>query len=207
MAKKPTVSSITSGYASNTQLNANFEALRDSFDNTLSLDGSTPNSMGADLNLNSNDILNADGIQANSLTIAGSSFNISALTGLASVSGAFIAPRSSAPTTRDDGTALQSGDIYLNTTSNLAFIYNGSTFVGLSTNTTVAEVDVFSGNGSTTGFTLSSAPSSENFTFVYVSGVYQAKSAYSVSGTTLTFSSAPASGTNKKTGYKLKNKR
>ena len=64
MAKKPTVSSITSGYASNTQLNANFEALRDSFDNTLSLDGSTPNSMGADLNLNSNDILNADGIQA-----------------------------------------------------------------------------------------------------------------------------------------------
>lgn len=196
MAKKPTVSTITSGYASNTQLNANFEALRDSFDNTLSLDGSTPNSMGADLNLNSNDILNADGIQANSLTIAGSSFNISALTGLASVSGAFIAPRSSAPTTRDDGTALQSGDIYLNTTSNLAFIYNGSTFVGLSTNTTVAEVDVFSGNGSTTGFTLSSAPSSENFTFVYVSGVYQAKSAYSVSGTTLTFSSAPASGTN-----------
>jgi hypothetical protein len=196
MAKKPTVSTITSGYASNTQLNANFEALRDSFDNTLSLDGSTPNSMGADLNLNSNDILNADGIQANSLTIAGSSFNISALTGLASVSGAFIAPRSSAPTTRDDGTALQSGDIYLNTTSNLAFIYNGSTFVGLSTNTTVAEVDVFSGNGSTTGFTLSSAPESENFTFVYVSGVYQAKSAYSVSGTTLTFSSAPASGTN-----------
>jgi len=196
MAKKPTVSTITSGYASNTQLNANFEALRDSFDNTLSLDGSTPNSMGADLNLNSNDILNADGIQANSLTIAGSSFNISALTGLASVSGAFIAPRSSAPTTRDDGTALQSGDIYLNTTSNLAFIYNGSTFIGLSTNTTVAEVDVFSGNGSTTGFTLSSAPESENFTFVYVSGVYQAKSAYSVSGTTLTFSSAPASGTN-----------
>ena len=196
MAKKPTVSSITSGYASNTQLNANFEALRDSFDNTLSLDGSTPNSMGADLNLNSNDILNADGIQANSLTIAGSSFNISALTGLASVSGAFIAPRSSAPTTRDDGTALQSGDIYLNTTSNLAFIYNGSTFIGLSTNTTVAEVDVFSGNGSTTAFTLSSAPESENFTFVYVSGVYQAKSAYSVSGTTLTFSSAPASSTN-----------
>lgn len=196
MAKKPTVSSITSGYASNTQLNANFEALRDSFDNTLSLDGSTPNSMGADLNLNSNDILNADGIQANSLTIAGSSFNISALTGLASVSGAFIAPRSSEPSTRDDGTALQSGDIYLNTTSNLAFIYNGSTFIGLSTNTTVAEVDVFSGNGSTTGFTLSSAPESENFTFVYVSGVYQAKSAYSVSGTTLTFSSAPASGTN-----------
>jgi len=196
MAKKPTVSTITSGYASNTQLNANFEALRDSFDNTLSLDGSTPNSMGADLNLNSNDILNADGIQANSLTIAGSSFDISALTGLASVSGAFIAPRSSEPTTRDDGTALQAGDIYLNTTSNVPSIYNGSTFIELGTNLTSAEVDVFSANGSTTAFTLSSAPSSENFTFVYVSGVYQAKSTYSVSSTTLTFSSAPPPGTN-----------
>ena len=196
MAKKPTVSSITSGYASNTQLNANFEALRDSFDNTLSLDGSTPNSMGADLNLNSNDILNADGIQANSLTIAGSSFDISALSGLASVSGAFIAPRSSEPTTRDDGTALQAGDIYLNTTSNVPSIYNGSTFIELGTNLTSAEVDVFSANGSTTAFTLSSAPASENFTFVYVSGVYQAKSTYSVSSTTLTFSSAPPPGTN-----------
>jgi len=196
MAKKPTVSSITSGYASNTQLNANFEALRDSFDNTLSLDGSTPNSMGADLNLNSNDILNADGIQANSLTIAGSSFDISALAGLASVSGAFIAPRSSEPTTRDDGTALQAGDIYLNTTSNVPFIYNGSTFIELGTNLTSAEVDVFSANGSATAFTLSSAPSSENFTFVYVSGVYQAKSTYSVASTTLTFSSAPPPGTN-----------
>lgn len=196
MAKKPTVSTITSGYASNTQLNANFEALRDSFDNTLSLDGSTPNSMGADLNLNSNDILNADGIQANSLTIAGSSFDISALTGLASVSGAFIAPNPSEPTTRDDGTALQAGDIYLNTTSNLAFIYNGSTFIELGTNLTSAEVDVFSADGSATAFTLSSAPSSENFTFVYVSGVYQAKSTYSVSSTTLTFSSAPPPGTN-----------
>ncbi len=196
MAKKPTVSTITSGYASNTQLNANFEALRDSFDNTLSLDGSTPNSMGADLNLNSNDILNADGIQANSLTIAGSSFDISALAGLASVSGAFIAPRSSEPTTRDDGTALQAGDIYLNTTSNVPSIYNGSTFIELGTNLTSAEVDVFSANGSTTAFTLSSAPASENFTFVYVSGVYQAKSTYSVSSTTLTFSSAPPPGTN-----------
>ena len=196
MAKKPTVSSITSGYASNTQLNANFEALRDSFDNTLSLDGSTPNSMGADLNLNSNDILNADGIQANSLTIAGSSFDISALAGLASVSGAFIAPRSSEPTTRDDGTALQAGDIYLNTTSNVPSIYNGSTFIELGTNLASAEVDVFSANGSATAFTLSSAPASENVTFVYVSGVYQAKSTYSVSSTTLTFSSAPPPGTN-----------
>lgn len=56
-------------------------------------------------------------------------------------------------------------------------------------------VDVFSGNGSTTVFTLTADPGSKNNTNVYISGVYQAKSTYSVSGTTLTFSTAPPSGT------------
>jgi hypothetical protein len=59
MAKKPTISTISSGYASNTQLNNNFSALRTGFDNTLSLDGSTPNAMNADLDMNGNNILNA----------------------------------------------------------------------------------------------------------------------------------------------------
>ena len=65
MAKKPTLSTIASGYASNTTLNSNFEALRNAFDNTLSLDGSTPNAMGADLDLNGNNIINAAGLTVN----------------------------------------------------------------------------------------------------------------------------------------------
>jgi len=60
---------------------------------------------------------------------------------------------------------------------------------------TNVNVDVFSGNASTTAFTLSSDPSSKNNTYVSISGVYQAKSTYSVSGTTLTFSTAPPTGT------------
>jgi len=56
-------------------------------------------------------------------------------------------------------------------------------------------VDAFSGNNSTTAFTLSGDPGSENNTQVYVSGVYQEKDTYSVSGTTLTFSTAPPTGT------------
>jgi hypothetical protein len=54
----------------------------------------------------------------------------------------------------------------------------------------------FSGNNSTVAFTLSVTPTSENFTWVFVSGVYQQKNTYTVSGTTLTFSSAPPLGTN-----------
>jgi hypothetical protein len=56
-------------------------------------------------------------------------------------------------------------------------------------------VDVFSGNGSTTAFTLSGDPGSKNNTLVEISGVYQQKSTYTVSGTTLTFSTAPPTGT------------
>tara|TARA_B110000467_G_scaffold162302_1_gene185240 strand:- start:464 stop:1771 length:1308 start_codon:yes stop_codon:yes gene_type:complete len=65
MAKKPTVTTITTGYSSADTLNENFEALRDGFDNTLSLDGSTPNAMGADLDLNGNNIIGAAGLLVN----------------------------------------------------------------------------------------------------------------------------------------------
>jgi hypothetical protein len=53
------------------------------------------------------------------------------------------------------------------------------------------QVQNFTGTGSQTVFTLSSAPISENTTFVYVNGVYQQKNTYAVSTTTLTFSQAP----------------
>ena len=51
-----------------------------------------------------------------------------------------------------------------------------------------------SGNGSTTAFTLSADPGTENNTQVYIDGVYQFKNTYTVSGTTLTFDTAPANG-------------
>jgi hypothetical protein len=61
--------------------------------------------------------------------------------------------------------------------------------------TTVAFlVDTFSGDGSDTTFTLSQAPANTSSILVAVSGVVQDPSTYSVSGTTLTFSGAPPSG-------------
>ena len=71
MAKKPTISSITTGYSSTTLLNNNFEALRNAFDNTLSLDGSTPNSLSSDLDINSNDITNAKSVTTDELILGG----------------------------------------------------------------------------------------------------------------------------------------
>ena len=54
--------------------------------------------------------------------------------------------------------------------------------------------DVFSGTGSQTAFTLTFAPATTAAIVVHVAGVYQAPSAYTLSGTTLTFNSAPAVG-------------
>jgi hypothetical protein len=55
--------------------------------------------------------------------------------------------------------------------------------------------DTFSGNGSTTAFTMSVAPANTASVLVVVSGVLQDPSTYSVSGLTLTFSGAPPTGT------------
>ena len=72
MAKTPTITSISSGYASTTTLNDNFTALKNAFSNTLSLDGSTPNSLNADLDINGQDIINIGNLtdnQGNTLDI------------------------------------------------------------------------------------------------------------------------------------------
>ena len=55
--------------------------------------------------------------------------------------------------------------------------------------------DTFSGNGATVAFTMSIAPASVNAVIVVVSGITQDPSTYTISGTTLTFSAAPPTGT------------
>ena len=55
--------------------------------------------------------------------------------------------------------------------------------------------DTFSGTGSQTAFTMTVAPANTSSIIVAVTGVLQDPSTYSVSGTTLTFSAAPPSGT------------
>jgi hypothetical protein len=54
--------------------------------------------------------------------------------------------------------------------------------------------DTFTGTGSQTAFTLSTAPATINNTTVVIDGVSQLRAAYSVLGSVLTFSSAPVSG-------------
>ena len=52
-------------------------------------------------------------------------------------------------------------------------------------------VDDFTGDGTTTSFSLSTTPTSKDYTIVSLAGTFQPRTTYSVTGSTLTFSTAP----------------
>jgi hypothetical protein len=69
-------------------------------------------------------------------------------------------------------------------------------YIGVSPSTAAFPFDQFSGNGTTTAFTMSYAPASTTSMVVSISGVVQNPNTYGISGLTLTFSAAPPTGTN-----------
>ena len=74
MAKVTPLSNLTSLTNENSAvstINENFDRLETALENTLSRDGSTPNNMTADLDLDSNDILNVGNIDTTTLTVGG----------------------------------------------------------------------------------------------------------------------------------------
>lgn len=101
------------------------------------------------------------------------------------------------PTVDNDGEALQAGAIYWHTTTATLRAYDGVNWqdTGTSIPATFTS-DVFDGDASTVEFTLSVTPSSANAVAVFVAGVRLVPTTdYTVSGTTITFDSAPGSGT------------
>lgn len=145
MAKKATLTDVSPGYQSNGTLNNNFIALNDKFENTLSRDGSTPNNMEADLDMDSNDILNAkDGTFSGDLVVKGVNI-LENLTGI------------------DAGT--------------VAMIRNS-----------------FTGDGTTTTFTLTRTPAGQGSVVPRIDGVDQFISEWTLSGNSLIFTEAPHDG-------------
>jgi hypothetical protein len=69
-------------------------------------------------------------------------------------------------------------------------------YIGIAPSTAAFPFDQFSGNGTTTAFTMSYAPASTTSMVVCISGVVQNPNTYSITGLTLTFSAAPPTGTN-----------
>jgi hypothetical protein len=68
---KLTLNTIGSRYGSIDALNDNFDRIEAEFDNVLSLDGSTPNEMQANLNMGGNAIINTSRIEGDNIVVGG----------------------------------------------------------------------------------------------------------------------------------------
>ena len=68
---KVTLNTIGSRYGSVDALNDNFDSVEAAIENTLSRDGTGPNAMDANLDMNGNTILNVSSLEVNSLTLNG----------------------------------------------------------------------------------------------------------------------------------------
>jgi len=89
--------------------------------------------------------------------------------------------------------SAQTGMIRFNSTDGQVEVYNGSSWQGVGSTNTVT-LDEFDGDNSTTDFTLSRTGTAGSV-WVAINGVVQeVTNTYTVSGTTLTFNEAPASG-------------
>jgi hypothetical protein len=108
--------------------------------------------------------------------------------------GSWLGVQAADPTTDLNGDPLTGGELYFNSVALVAKVYDLGTDIWYQVGQPTSPVsNGYVGNGSTANFTLSIAPANKNLTLVYIDGVYQNKDQYSVAGTTLTFTSAPAS--------------
>ena len=164
MAKRPSISTISSGYASTTTLNDNFEALQEAFDNTISRDGSTPNTMSADLDMNGNDIIGASSVlvggvdylaqslayknAAETAKTAAEAAKVAAELAYDNFDDRYLGVKTSDPSTDNDGNALLDGALFFDTTLNVLKVYDqGNTSWKRTTPTTSeqANIDTVSG--------------------------------------------------------------
>lgn len=163
MAKRPTLSDITNIETAAPIINANNDRIELAFDNTLSRDGSTPNQMEADLDMNSNDLLNVGAISALDIIVDG----------------------------QDLGTIVDEAQFWANESEK--FRDEAEVLVNSIGDVQAKNfVDHFVGDGVQTTFILVEPVPDEDFTQVYVDGLYQDKHTYSVSGNDIIFDVAPA---------------
>ena len=147
--------------------------------------------------------------EGSSLSTAATTLNFTGSAVTASGTGAtktINIPGGSGITVQEEGSSLSTAGTTLN------FVGSGVTATGSGATKTITvsggnggqvttQVNI-SGDGTTqatdgsrTAFTISSTPASKNNLQIYLDGVYQAKSAFEVSGTTVTLDAAPTTGT------------
>jgi len=110
---KVDLTNIASGYSSTAAINTNNELIEEGFENTVSRDGSTPNQMGADFDMNGFNILN----QGNPISVSGlevlgdwsgaTTYSVGDIVYLASTSSSYICILENTNTTPPNATYWQ----------------------------------------------------------------------------------------------------
>ena len=168
--------------------------------NALTLDAAASQSIVINEAGNDVDIRFESDTQTNAFFVEGSTGNIGVRTGTPDVGAALhinttnsmIVPTGSTPE-RPTGVT---GMVRFNTTTSNFEFYDGDEWVGTGSDFTIFTVDDFAGDGSTLVYTLSKDATSAGV-IVALNGIVQDPgTAYSVSGTTLTFTEAPELGDN-----------
>ena len=153
---KLTLDNIPSGFASTEALNSNNDKIEAAVENTISRDGSSPNQMEANLDMNSNRILNlpaptsegeplrkgdqftsaeaqgyaataeAEATAAAASAVEAAGYASDALAHLNDFEGVYLGVQASDPAVDLNGNPLDGGEFYLNSVSNTVRIYDGS---------------------------------------------------------------------------------
>ena len=130
-------------------------------------------------------------VATNAADISTVADNVADVTNFADV---YQGAKAADPALRNDGSALQAGDLYFNTVESALRAYSGTLWVAGTAGT--ISITTFSGDGIETEFALPSAPAAENNTQIYFGPAYQQKDQYSLVGATITFTEAPPAGVN-----------
>jgi hypothetical protein len=136
------LTSLTNESTAISQINANGGLIEVALENTLSRDGTTPNTMTSDIDLNGNDLLNIGTIGlsgGNTIEASLASAEAAATAAAVSESAAatsydnfddrYLGQKSSDPSVDNDGSALLTGAMYFNTSNNVMMAYTGSAWV------------------------------------------------------------------------------
>lgn len=111
------------------------------------------------------------------------------------LSAIYLGPHSVAPTTRNDGSPLQGGDLYFSTVTSQINTYDGAAWRSLTDQTLNVSPKAFTGTGAQTTFVLDRAPGVVANLFVALNGVIKRPiTDYAVAGSNLTFAVAPGNG-------------
>lgn len=214
---KLTLNTIGSRYGSIDALNDNFNAIETAIENTFSLDGTSPNALEADLDMNSNDILNAGEVSTDTLRINGvlvepttgvntgaifQTYQYTATAGQTIFSVAPAIPQLASISVFVNGLSLSPSELSVNSTNvvlpamtvgdEIVIRRYTSDVIGDFISPDLLVVDRFTANGTTTLFTLSASVATGGTSLnVYINGVYQNQNTYTISGSSLSFTQAP----------------